>query len=237
MIPVASLFDYGLSKRSEDNGTRHYLTPDGHKVPSVTTILSKSKDMTHLLEWRKRIGDAAADQITKESTGLGSMMHSHLECWIKQEERPGGTNVGRVMAKQMADVIIDQGLSNVSEVWGIEVPLRYEQLWAGTTDLVGVYKGQEAIMDFKTTNKPKKLDHVQDYFLQLTAYIMAHNQTFGTNIQQGVIFMVSRDLSYQEFVLEPHQLEEYEKLWLDRLMMYYDKHPMPSLISNESISS
>jgi genome maintenance exonuclease 1 len=164
------------------------------------------------------------------------MMHSHLECWIKQQERPGGTNVGRVMAKQMADVIIQQGLSKVSEVWGIEVPLRYESLWAGTTDLVGVYNGQHAIMDFKTTNKPKKISYIQDYFLQLTAYIMAHNQTFGTEIKQGVIFMVSRDLEYQEFVLEPHQLEQYEQLWLERLMMYYDKHPIPSL-SNESVSS
>jgi len=114
--------------------------------------------------------------------------------------------------------------------------LRYESLWAGTTDLVGVYNGQHAIMDFKTTNKPKKISYIQDYFLQLTAYIMAHNQTFGTEIKQGVIFMVSRDLEYQEFVLEPHQLEQYEQLWLERLMMYYDKHPIPSL-SNESVSS
>jgi genome maintenance exonuclease 1 len=237
MIPIKSCYDYGQSQRSEDNGVRHYIGPQGHKIPSVTTILSKSKDLTPLLEWRKRIGEDAADQITRESSGLGSMMHNHLECYIKQHERPGGSNLGRVLARQMADVIIKNGLCDVNEVWGIEVPLRYDRLWAGTTDLVGVYEGQEAIMDFKTTIKPKKIDRVQDYFLQLTAYIMAHNQTFGTNIQKGIIFMVSRDLEYQKFVLEPSQLEQYEKLWLERLMTYYDKHPMPLCPSNESISS
>ena len=240
MIPIRTLYDYKSSKREEFNGSRHYLTSKGLRVPSVTTILSRSKDMHHLLEWRKRIGDEAADQISKESAGLGTMMHTHLECYIKQETRPGGTNVGRVMARNMADVIIKEGLSKVDEVWGIEVPLLYSNLWAGTTDLAGVYNGVPAIMDFKTTIRPKTRDRVEDYFLQLTAYILAHNLAFGTNIQHGVIFMVSRDLQYQQFELTPDTLEKYEAEWLERLGKYYETHGLPEALESEideSVSS
>lgn len=227
MIPLKQVYNYHVAKREEHNGSRHYVSTTGHRIPSVTTILSKSKDMTHLLEWRKRIGDAAADQITKESTSLGTMMHTHLEHYIRQQERPGGTNLGRVMARDMADVIIREGLSHVEEVHGIEVPLIYDQLWAGTTDLVGIYKGKPAIMDFKTTIRPKSKDRVDDYMLQLTAYILAHNLTFGTDIQHGVIFMCSRDLQYQQFDLLPNDLEHWKTEWVNRLAKYYELHSMP----------
>jgi hypothetical protein len=237
MITVKNLFAYGNSQRSEHNGSRHYLTTTGARVPSVTTILGKSKDMTHLLEWRKRIGDAAADLISKESAGLGTMMHTHLECWVKGEPRPSGTNVGRVMARDMADVIIKNGLCDVSEVYGIEVPLCYDRIWAGTTDLVGIYKGEPCVIDFKTTIKPKKVGYIEDYFLQLTAYIWAHNQTFGTDIKRGVIFMASRDLQYQSFELEPSKLEYYQEAWLKRVMLYYDSHPLSFETTDEPLSS
>lgn len=227
MIPVKQVYDYTSAKREEHQGSRHYVGATGTRIPSVTTILGKSKDMTHLLEWRKRIGDAAADQITRESTSLGTMMHTHLECYIRQEARPGGTNLGRVMARDMADVIIKEGLCHVDEVNGIEVPLLYDQLWAGTTDLVGVYKGRPAIMDFKTTIRPKTRDRVEDYMLQLTAYILAHNLTFGTDIKHGVIFMCSRDLQYQQFDLLPEELEHWKSEWVKRLTKYYDSYGLP----------
>jgi len=233
MIPIEPRYQYRKTERAEVNGSRHYVAPGGYRVPSVTTILSQSKDMAHLLEWRKRIGDAAADQITRESTSLGTMMHTHLENYIKREERPSGTNLGRVMARNMADVIIKNGLSKVDEVWGIEVPLLYSNLWAGTTDLAGVWDGVPAIMDFKTTIRPKTLERVEDYFLQLTAYILAHNLCYGTNIKHGVIFMVSRDLQYQQFVLEPKDTERYETQWLERLGKYYDKHGLPPELSQQ----
>lgn len=224
MITLNPLYDYGVGKRAEVNGVRHYLTESGHKVPSVTTILSRTKDMGPLMEWRKRVGDAAADTITRESADLGTMMHTHLENWIKGEPRPGGTNTGRVMARQMADVIIQQGLAHVDEVWGIEVPLVYDTLWAGTTDLVGVYKGEPAIMDFKTTIRPKTRDRVDDYRLQTCAYIAAHNLTFGTNISKAVIFMCSRDLQYQEFVWEANDYDQSLADWVERVQQYYHQH-------------
>lgn len=215
-------FDYSQVKRLEETTGRKYVTPDGSKIPSVTTILSKTKDITHLLAWRKRIGDQAADQITKESTSLGTTMHLHLENYIKGLDRPGGTNTGRVMARNMADQIIKHGLCNLDEVWGIEVPLVYDTLWAGTTDLVGVYKGEPAIMDFKTTIRPKTLPRVDDYRLQLTAYAESHNYTFDTHIKKLVVFMCSRDMEYQEFVWDVDDYKKNLEDWTARLAQYYE---------------
>lgn len=217
-------FDYNQVQRVEESTGRKYVTPDGAKIPSVTTILSKTKDMKHLLAWRKRVGDLVADQITKESTSLGTTMHTHLENYIKGVERPGGTNMGRIMARNMADKIIEQGLCHLDEVWGIEVPLVYDSLWAGTTDLVGVYKGQPAIMDFKTTIRPKTQDRVDDYRLQLTAYRMSHDLTFNTQIKKLVVFMCSRDLEYQEFVFDLDNFDADEMDWLMRVEKYYREH-------------
>jgi len=224
MIQINNQFDYGKGRRAEEGGSRHYLTESGAKVASVTTILSKTKDMTHLLAWKARIGEAKAQEITKESTDLGTMMHTHLEHYIKGEERPGGTNTGRMMARSMADVIIEHGLSHVDQVWGIESPLIYDTLWAGTTDLVGIHKGKPAIMDFKTTIRPKTRDRVDDYRLQLTAYAMAHNLTFGTDISKCVVFMCSRDLDYQEFVWDIGDFDKNEADWVERVEQYYFKH-------------
>ena len=222
MVKLNNIYNYGIGKRSEEDGQRHYLTEQGIKVPSVTTILSKSKDMKHLYEWRKRVGNSVADTIIRESSSLGTMMHTHLEKYVRGEERPGGTNIGRIMAKKMADIIIENALCHVDEVWGIEVPLMYDTLWAGTTDLVGIYKGQHAIMDFKTTIKPKKVEHIQDYKLQLVAYALAHNLIFGTNITMGVVFMASRDLQYQEFVWDGKEFEDAQYEWALRVEKYYD---------------
>jgi len=214
-------FDYSQVRRLEETTGRKYVNAQGDKIPSVTTILSKTKDVTHLLAWRKRIGDKAADQITLESTSLGTTMHTHLENYIKGMARPGGNNLGRVMARNMADKIIEHGLCNVDEVWGIEVPLVYDTLWAGTTDLVGVYKGEPAIMDFKTTIKPKTLERVDDYRLQLTAYAESHNYTFDTQIKKLVVFMCSRDLQYQEFVWDLNDYQKNLEDWTARLAEYY----------------
>lgn len=224
MIKISNLFDYKAARRSEEGGSRHYLTESGQKVASVTTILSKTKDPAPLIAWRKRIGEAAANQITKESTDLGTLMHTHLENYIKGEERPGGTNFGRVMATKMADQIIEHGLAHVDEVWGIEVPLMFDSFWAGTSDLVGIYKGEPAIMDFKTTIRPKTRERVDDYRLQTVAYAMAHDNMFGTKIRKLVIFMCSRDCQYQQFEFGMDDYEKDQMDWLERVEQYYRDH-------------
>ena len=165
-----------------------------------------------------------AKQITKEAAGVGTSMHGFLEHYTKGEELPNKTNLVHVQGRKMAEVVIQDGLSKVDEAWGSEVHLYYPDLYAGTTDLVGVHNGVPAIMDFKQTNKPKKEEWVVDYYLQLVAYAEAHNEIYGTEIREGHVFMCSRDLQYQQFDVWPHEYEEWQQEWYNRLYTYYEKH-------------
>lgn len=218
MIPINKLYTYeSLERVTFDNGDRYYVSPDGSNLSSVTTILSATADNTGLMEWRAWVGDKKADAIRDEATALGSLMHTHLENYIANEPRPGGTNLIRKMARNMADVIINEGLKNVSEVWAMEEMLYYPEKYAGTADLIGIHNGTPAIMDYKTTNKMKTKDKIDDYFCQGAAYAVSHNHLFGTDIRKIVIFMVSRDLVFKEFVIEGDEFDYWVERWNTRL--------------------
>jgi genome maintenance exonuclease 1 len=221
--PFVERFQYKKCQQINDPVThkRVYQTPDGERLPSVTTILSATKDMTALNEWRKRVGVEKAQQITTEAAGVGSAMHANLERFLIGEQRQPGNNPVHVQANRMADVIIEHGLSKMNEVWAMEQSLYFPGLYSGTTDLVGVYDGEPAICDHKQTNKPKKAEWVEDYYVQLVAYAEAHNEVYGTNIRRGVIFMCSRDLQYQQFDLTPANYNKYQDMWLKKVEEYY----------------
>ena len=219
--PSVEKFKYHKLQQINEHGTRVYETPNGDKVPSVTTILSKTKDMTHLNEWKQRVGEQQAQRIVKEASGIGSAMHNNLEKFLCGEPRVPGTNLVHQQANEMANQIINNALVNVNEVWGIEQALYFPGLYSGTTDLVGEYNGNASIMDFKQTNKPKKKEWVEDYYLQLVAYAEAHNEVYGTKIREGHIFMCSRDLNYQQFDLEPTHYQYWLDKWLARVEQYY----------------
>jgi len=221
--PFVERFQYKNCVQINDPITRKrvYLTPDGESLPSVTTILSATKDMTHLNEWKNRIGHAKAQQITTEAAGVGTAMHANLERFLVGEQRQPGNNPVHVQANKMADVIIENGLSKMDEVWAMEQSLYFPGLYSGTTDLVGVYQGQPAIFDHKQTNKPKKAEWVEDYYIQLVAYILAHNEVYKTDMKRGVIFMCSRDFQYQQFDLTPDNFNKYQDLWLTKVEEYY----------------
>ena len=221
--PFIERYQYKSCVQVNDPVTRKrvYKTPDGESLPSVTTILSATKDMTHLNEWKNRVGHAKAQQITTEAAGVGTAMHANLERFIAGLQRQPGNNPVHVQANQMADVIIENGLSKVNEVWAMEQSLYFPGLFSGTTDLVGVHNGEPAVCDYKQTNKPKKAEWVEDYYLQLMAYIMAHNEVYGTDIRKGVIFMCSRDFQYQEFTLEPKDFNKWQDAWLAKVEEYY----------------
>jgi genome maintenance exonuclease 1 len=224
MSLITNKFEYQPIKRKEVDGKRKYLTPDGHAVASVTTILSATKDMSHLIAWRKRVGEQKAREITTEAAGVGTRMHKYLEDYVETGEWPTpGSNPYAQQAHSMAQVIKDQVMDDVV-VWGSEVNLYMPQMYAGTTDLVGTYKGQPAIMDFKQTNKPKKLEWVVDYFLQLTAYAEAHNEIYGTDIREGHVFMCSRAGEYQQFDIWPDEYDEWRTEWYNRVYQYYEQH-------------
>jgi genome maintenance exonuclease 1 len=221
---ITQKFNYTPLDRTTVNGTRYYLA-GGERLPSVTTILdaTKSEESRQALQnWRNRMGAARAQEITTEAAGRGTRMHKWLENYIKTGiTGEPGSNPYSIQSHQMAHSIIQRGLSRCDEFWGTEVGLYFPQIYAGTTDLVGVHDGAEAIMDHKQTNKPKKREWIDDYFVQLLMYATAHNEVHGTKIRKGVIFMCSAANEYQEFVLEGAEWTEYEKRMWARLEQYY----------------
>lgn len=221
-------FDYKQLTRDETSGKRLYECPDGNKVPSVTTILSatKSEESTiALANWRKAVGEKKAQEITTTASSRGTRMHKYLEDYLNGI--PLKDSVSNPYAQQslnMAKIVIANGLSKFNEFWGSEIPLYYPHLYAGTTDGIGVHQGVECIFDFKQSNKPKKEEYITDYWNQLAAYMIAHNEVHGTNIRKGVILMCTPNLEYQEFILEPSQFNYWEEQWWNRVAQYYQEN-------------
>jgi hypothetical protein len=216
---------YPRSMREVINGKRHYNINEKEKLPSVTTILSatQSADKTaSLAAWRVRVGEVAATRIVDTAGSRGTAMHKILEEYVKEQGYLDLTDVGKD-AHNMAIRVIEQGLCNVTEYYGLEATLYYPGLYAGATDLIALHKGDMAICDFKQTNKPKKREWIEDYCLQLAAYAMAHNFIYKTNITKGVIMMCSKDLFYQEFVIQGSEFKKYMHLFLKKVDQYYEK--------------
>jgi genome maintenance exonuclease 1 len=166
------------------------------------------------------VGVKKAALITKEASDRGTSMHSILEDYmIKGQLDLVPENV---LPHNMAIQIIQNGLSNVTEYYGLEAVLYYPGLYAGATDVVGVHKGEDAIIDFKQTNQPKKREWIEDYCLQLAAYAMAHNFIYKTSISKGVIMMCSKDNFYQEFIIEGKEFQKYQHDFLRKVDQYYE---------------
>jgi genome maintenance exonuclease 1 len=229
-------FIYHELSRTTDEGRRLYSCPDGSRVPSVTTILDKTKPeekKAALNEWRKRVGVENAQKITTEAANRGTRMHTYLEHYVKEGElKDRGSNPFGWASHAMAQTVIEDGLVNVNEFWGVEIPLYFPKLYAGTTDCVGIHQQDQSILDFKQTNKPKKAEWIEDYYLQLTAYALAHNEVYGTDIRKGVVLMCVKppvdDMGnplarpvYQEFILKPEDFSYWEDAWWRRLEQYY----------------
>lgn len=232
---ITQRYNYVPLSRTTLDGKRHYCLPDGRKVPSVTTILDKTKSKESreaLANWKKNVGEARAQQITTEAANRGTRMHSYLETYVMMDDmKPLPSNPFAHPSWFMAAEIILKGLSQVDEFWGVEVPVYYSGLYAGTTDCLGLWKGKPAIIDFKQSNKVKKREWIEDYFLQLAAYALAHDETHGTNIEQGVILMAVQPKlledqtystpEYLEFVVEGEEFARWKNEWIKRVELYY----------------
>jgi len=219
-------YKYPKTQREKIEGKRHYVF-DKEKLPSVTTILDitqPAEKRESLAAWRAREGEENAARIVASSGARGTAMHKILEMYILEQGYLDETNVGK-QAHNMALQVIQNGLSNVTEYYGTECTLYYPGLYAGQTDLVGIHKGQDAIIDFKQTNKPKRKEWIEDYCLQLAAYAMAHNMLFNTKITKGVIMMCSKDNYYQEFVIEDLEFQKHMHNFLRRVDEYYKTRP------------
>ena len=211
-------YNYAELKR-QDGESRLYLTPDGESLPSVTTILSKTKDKTFLKQWRAKVGEAAAEKIIQDAGKIGTALHLYIERLVNGEKYKDITKIG-IQAEKMAKKIVEEAFKDITEVWGSEIHLYYPNKYAGTADMIGVYKGRPTVMDFKQTNRPKKREWIQDYLMQLAAYAQAHNKLFNTEIEQGVILMCSRDLTFQRFELTGEKFNRAGDSFMKRLEKY-----------------
>lgn len=216
---IQKKFDYRILQRIENAAGRRYVVDKGRPLPSVTTILSATKDMSILSQWIENVGVDAAERIKIEASTLGNSMHKNLENYILDEPMSGS-----FMAKSLAKVIIKNAFPKINEIWGSEVSLYSTGLYAGTTDLVGLWNGIPSIMDFKNSLKDKKKEWIDDYFMQLCAYSLAHNEMYGTNITQGVIMIATRDAKYQEFIISGDEFTHYQTMWANKLCAYYDQY-------------
>ena len=217
-VQLIQKYNYAELKRKEGDA-RLYLTPDGEALPSVTTILSKTKDKSFLKKWRAKVGEEEAEKIIRDSAKIGPALHLYIERFVNGDKYKDLTEVG-VQAEKMAQKIIDEAFKDITEIWGSEVHLYNPGKYAGTTDMVGVYKGRPTIIDFKQTNRPKKREWVQDYLMQLAAYAAAHNAMFDTEIERGVVLMCSRDLTFQRFELEGEKFVRATNAFMKKLDAY-----------------
>ena len=216
------LYEYPKSIRSLIKDERHYEVGN-EKLPSVTTILAATasdEKRESLAKWKLKVGDSKADEIKNQAAKRGTAMHTYLEHHINGGGLLDLSSEGRE-AESMAKTIIDKGLPDLHEIWGSEVVLHYPGLYAGATDLCGIYQGRDSIVDFKQSNKPKKDEWIEDYKLQLAAYATAHDYVHRTNIEQGVILMVTPDNFFQRFIINGSQFREYKWKWLERVDKYY----------------
>ena len=218
------LYNYPKTVRSSIDGVRKYDVDD-EKLPSVTTILQATQDAEKaesLKRWVERVGETEAERIKNTAAKRGTAMHSYLEAYLQGGKILDLRDVGRE-ASSMGETIIEKGFPDLEEVWGVECTLHYPGLYAGQTDLCGIYQGRESIIDFKQTNKPKRIEWVEDYFLQLAAYAMAHDQIYGTCIDQGVILMCSKDGFFQKFTSNGADFTRFKHKFLGRIDQFYQK--------------
>ena len=213
-------FNYPNSNRVIVDGSRYYNINDT-KLPSVTEILKATESeekKSSLLKWRQRVGNEEADRIMKTSSSRGTKMHKHIEEYLIGQSNidlSSETNDAQLMSNK----IINEGLCNLDELWGAEVTLSFPGLYAGTADACGLYNGKESILDFKQSNKPKKREWIEDYFLQISAYALAHNKTYDTQISQGVILVCTPppETLFQEFIIDGDEFTQYQEKFLKKV--------------------
>lgn len=221
LIPIKKKFKYESLVRQDLPEGRRYVYGD-QKLPSVTTILSGTKDKAALDAWVQRVGQEEADRVKNEAAKVGTYMHEVIERMVAYRDLPRPTNWEMIKGFEMGYRLIDAYFRNLDEIWGSEVMLYYPEKYAGTTDLVAVYRGKPAIVDFKQSNRPKRREWIEDYFCQLAAYALAHDYLHGTKIDNAVVLMAVRDGSTAEFSTAGREFQQYKDAWLRRVDQFFE---------------
>ena len=218
LIPLRKKYRYEKLVRNDGPEGRTY---GDEKLPSVTRILDATKDKAKLDEWVQRVGQEEADRIKNTAATTGTHMHSVIERMVAGKSLPRPTNWLMVKGYEMGYRLVLEQFSSVDEIWGSEITLYIPNRYAGTTDMVGLYKGKPAIIDFKQSNKPKRHEWITDYFHQLSAYALAHDYQFGTEIEMGVVMMAMQSGGTQVFTTTGSEFLQYKRGWLERVEQYY----------------
>ena len=231
LIPIRKKYKYQKLERIDTSDGRVYKSDEIGHMPSVTTILSATKDKTHLDEWVRRVGEEEAERIRNDAATVGTHMHGVVERLLLNRPLDPPRPWLQVKGYRMGYALVAHFFPPVQEVWGAEVPLYYPERYAGTTDCVAVYKGNPSILDFKQTNKMKRRDWIEDYFIQLAAYATAHNEVHKTKIEHGVIMMVAQNGDIQEFITCGREFLNYQDMWMQRVEEFEKKRAdmMPAL--------
>ena len=211
------------------SGSRMYAVNE-EKLPSVTTILKATESeekKASLANWKARVGVAEANRIKIDASNRGTSMHTFLEKYLLGQLNLDLLEQDEDKSKKMADEIIEKGIKNkLSEIWGTEATLYYPGKYAGTCDACGVYEGQETIIDFKQSNKPKKEEWIEDYYLQLGAYSLAHNVVYNSRITQGIVLLCTVNNLFQDFKIQGKKLQEYQNKFLEKVEQFYHQSNM-----------
>ena len=175
-----------IESQTFPDGKRYYVTPDGKKLPSVTTVVGAQKKEA-IMAWRRRVGDEVANKISRQATSRGTNMHTLCEYYLNNEPKPPGTVMPD--AKEMF-ISIKPLLNKINNIHYQEVGLWSAQLGlAGRVDCIGEYEGKLSVIDFKTSKKIKKREDILDYFWQCTAYALMYEELVGTPIDDLIIIM------------------------------------------------
>lgn len=192
-----------------DGEQRFYQTPDGNKYPSVTTVLSEMSDKTAIIKWRKRVGEEEANRVSGRATRRGTAVHSLLEKFVLNEEIDFSDTMP--LNKTMYNQIAKHLEQHVDDVRSSEGQLFSHKLKiAGSVDLIASYKGEPAIIDFKTSTKPKRKEWIENYFLQATMYSYMLYEMTGLYHPKLVIAIALEEDS------GPQIFEEHASNWIEK---------------------
>jgi genome maintenance exonuclease 1 len=211
---------FDLLSETTDSG-RVYVAPNSKKYPSITTVLSKTKDISFLIEWRNRIGHAEADKITKKSASRGTKLHSICEQYLLNE-------LNDFKIKTMMPDIKDFFLqlrphidANVGNVYGLEQALYSDHYKiAGRTDCIAEWDGEISIVDYKNSRREKTEDMIQNYFIQCTAYATMFEELTNKPVKRIVVLIACEEGKPQIFVKNK---EDYMASFEQLLEKFYAK--------------
>lgn len=175
-----------LQSETFPDGKRYYVTPNGTKLPSVTTVVGAMKKQS-ILEWRKEVGEVEANRVSRVASGRGNRVHNLAERYLKNET----IDLRKEMpdAKVMFQSIVKE-FKHINNIHYLEQALWSERIGlAGRVDLIAEWKGRLSVIDFKTSTKIKNEEDIQDYFAQCVAYATMYEEQVGEPIDQIVILM------------------------------------------------